>query len=193
MRKTRKAKVIFDNGGGITLQLNNEYAHYYQDYQDAAEDYCLYQSGVGLEDWDGNDKELLNFIPDQESVRNGGYKVYDQDDIKNLLKQDNVSWHNKANFAIALLLAKKGFAKSGEGYYTKIIVGKELKEYFSEDADRTALIESGQVKAAFLEIYPKREAINYVLFETIPSEQDIANANIIHEDDFEGFVEWLQG
>ena len=91
------------------------------------------------------------------------------------------------------LLSVKGFEKTGEDYYTYLLTGEELQEYFSFDADRTALIESGQVKAALLEVYPDREAINYILFEVIPSEEDIANANIIYEDDFEGCLEWLQG
>ena len=79
-----------------------------------------------------------------------------------------------------------------KGWFSKK-TGEELQEYFCFDADRTDLIESGQVQAALLEVYPDREAINYILFEVIPSEEDIANANIIYEDDFEGFLEWLQG
>ena len=94
---------------------------------------------------------------------------------------------------VETLLSEKGFEKTGEDYYTYLLTGEELQEYFTFDADRTDLIESGQVKAALLEVYPGREAANYILFETVPSEQDIANANIIHEDDFDGFVEWLQG
>ena len=91
------------------------------------------------------------------------------------------------------LLLRKGFEKTGEGYYTYLLTGEELQEYFCFDADRTDLIESGQVKAALLEVYPDRKAVNYILFEAIPTEQDIANANIIYEDDFNGFMEWLQG
>ena len=94
---------------------------------------------------------------------------------------------------VETLLSVKGFEKTGEDYYTYLLTDEELQEYFSFDADRADLIESGQVKAALLEVYPDREAVNYILFETIPTEQDIVNANIIHEDDFEGFVEWLQG
>ena len=91
------------------------------------------------------------------------------------------------------LITGKGFEKTGESYYTYLLTEEEMKDYFSYDADRTDLIESGQVNAAFLEVYPDRKAVNYILFETIPTEQDIVNANIIHEDDFDGFVEWLQG
>ena len=95
------------------------------------------------------------------------------------------------------LLSRKGFEErrlcTGESYYTYLLTEEEMKEYFCFDADRTDLIESGQVNAVFLEVYPDRKAVNYILFETIPTEQDIANANIIHPDDFDGFVEWLQG
>ena len=98
---------------------------------------------------------------------------------------------------VETLLSVKGFEKrrlfSGESYYTYLLTEEEMKDYFSYDADRTDLIESGQVNAVFLEVYPDRKAVNYILFEAIPTEQDIANANIIHPDDFEGFLEWLQG
>lgn len=95
------------------------------------------------------------------------------------------------------LLSRKGFEErricTGESYYTYLLTEEEMKDYFSYDADRTDLIESGQVNAVFLEVYPDRKAVNYILFETIPTEQDIANANIIHPEDFDGFLEWLQG
>ena len=98
---------------------------------------------------------------------------------------------------VETLLSVKGFEErrlfTGEDYYTYLLTEEEMKDYFSYDADRTDLIESGQVNAVFLEVYPDRKAVNYILFETIPTEQDIANANIIHPDDFEGFLEWLQG
>ena len=109
------------------------------------------------------------------------------------MKKEKELKKNRKEEEILSLLSRKGFEKTGEGYYTYLLTGEEMKEYFSFDADRTDLIESGKVKAALLEVYPGREAVNYILFETIPSEQDVSNANIIHEDDFEGFVEWLQG
>ena len=98
---------------------------------------------------------------------------------------------------VQTLLLRKGFEErrlfTGESYYTYLLTGEEMKEYFSYDADRTDLIESGQVKAALLGVYPDREAVDYILFEAIPTEQDIANANIVFMDDFDDFMEWLQG
>ena len=94
---------------------------------------------------------------------------------------------------VETLLSVKGFEKTGEDYYTYLLTGEEMKEYFCFDADRTDLIESGQVKAALLEVYPGRKEVNYILFEEMPTEEDMAIANIIHPDDFEGFLEWLQG
>jgi len=42
-------------------------------------------------------------------------------------------------------------------------------------------------------IYVDREAATYINFESEqPSEQEIANANKIHEDDFDGVIEFLQ-
>lgn len=113
-------------------------------------------------------------------------------ELKKSRKEEKVL-HLITRKGVETLLSVKGFEKTGEDYYTYLLTGEEMKEYFCFDADRTDLIESGQVKAALLEVYPGREAVNYILFEAIPTEQDIANANIIYEDDFEGFLEWLQG
>ena len=91
------------------------------------------------------------------------------------------------------LITGKGFEKTGEGYYTYLLTGAELLDYFQFDSDRTELIESGKVKAALLEVYPEQKKVNYILFEETPSEEDVASATILHEDDFDGFMEWLQG
>jgi len=88
-------------------------------------------------------------------------------------------------------LKKRGFEQEGDTW-TKILEGAELIDYFKVDADTTQKIEAGAVQAAYLEICPEEESVQYILFEQYPAPEDIANANIIHEDDYEGVVDWLQ-
>lgn len=91
--------VIFDNGGGITIQTTT-YAHYYQDPAQAAEDYKLIISGADTGDWEGN--EIDNRMEyDAEQVRNGGYLWLNPNDIKEKLYSD---WgYNTQDFYNALL------------------------------------------------------------------------------------------
>lgn len=88
-------------------------------------------------------------------------------------------------------LKKKGFEQEGD-IWTKILEGAELIEYFKFDADMSQKIEAGEVNAAYLVINLEEKSVQYILFEQYPEPEDIANANIIHEDDYEGVVDWLQ-
>ena len=88
-------------------------------------------------------------------------------------------------------LRKKGFEQE-DNAWSKILEGVELIGYFEIDADTTYKIETGEIRAAYLEIRPKDESVQYILFEQYPQMQDIANANIIHEDDYIGVMEWIQ-
>ena len=49
-----EAIIIFDNGGGVTLQLG-DYAHHYGSGTDAAEDYLEYQDTRDTSGWDGHE------------------------------------------------------------------------------------------------------------------------------------------
>ena len=89
-------------------------------------------------------------------------------------------------------LKEKGFNQEGNTW-SKVLEGAELIGYFEIDADITYKIETGEIRAAYLEIRPKEESALYILFEQYPQMQDIANANIIHGDDYIGVMEWLQG
>ena len=89
-------------------------------------------------------------------------------------------------------LKEKGFNQDG-GTWSKVLEGAELIGYFEIDADTTYKIETGEIQAAYLEIRPKDESVHYILFEQYPTPEDIANANIIHGDDYIGVMEWLQG
>ena len=88
-------------------------------------------------------------------------------------------------------LREKGFDQDGNTW-SKVLEGAELIEYFEIDADTTHKIETGEIRAAYLEIRPKEESAQYILFEQYPTPEDIANANIIHEDYFPCVMEWIQ-
>ena len=88
-------------------------------------------------------------------------------------------------------LNEKGFDQDGNTW-SKVLEGAELIEYFEVDADTIDKIETGEIQAAYLEINPKNKSVQYILFEQYPTPEDIANANIIHEDDYTGAMEWLQ-
>ena len=89
------------------------------------------------------------------------------------------------------ILKARGFDQDGNTW-SKVLEGAELIEYFEIDAETTYKIETGEIQAAYLEINPEGKTVQYILFEQYPQMQDIANANIIHEDDYLGVMEWIQ-
>ena len=88
-------------------------------------------------------------------------------------------------------LKGKDFDQDGDTW-SKVLEGAELIGYFEVDADTTYEIETGEIQAAYLEIRPEKELVQYILFEQYPAPEDIANANIIHEDDYVGVMDWLR-
>jgi hypothetical protein len=74
-------RIIADNGGGITLQIDARWAHYYDgqpgnDAKAVVRDVLAYESN-GLDDtWDGNEPEAMECNPTPDEIRNGGYRVY---------------------------------------------------------------------------------------------------------------------
>ena len=85
-------EILFDNGGGVTLQTES-YAHYYHDAEQAAHDYKALAAGSNTADWDGNDS-------DAEVTRYIGYQFYDHDEIQAIVKagEHETSWNNEAVF-----------------------------------------------------------------------------------------------
>lgn len=67
-------RIIFDNGGGITLQLPG-FAHTYNDAEQCAEDIKTWLDDGNTDDWDGNEEDAV-FEPEAEEIANGGYVVY---------------------------------------------------------------------------------------------------------------------
>lgn len=94
--------VTFDNGGGVTLQCA-EYAHMYADPGAAAEDYRALADGASPIRWDGNDVDA-RFMPTDEQLRNGGYKVLAPEDVRAIVDAGEIdsSWHNERAFFRAL-------------------------------------------------------------------------------------------
>jgi hypothetical protein len=99
-----KTTIIFDNGGGATLQLGG-WAHYYKNnMEQAADDYKTYMQDGSTDGWDGNEPESLEFEPAMDDIRNGGYKAFNQDDIAKMVTDPDfeTGWHNIREFIEAL-------------------------------------------------------------------------------------------
>ncbi len=80
-------EILFDNGGGTTLQTET-FAHHYDDATDAARDYKELVSGSDTGDWDGNNV-------DSQVTKYMGYRFYDHAEIQAILKKDeqDVAWN----------------------------------------------------------------------------------------------------
>ena len=89
------------------------------------------------------------------------------------------------------ILKERGFDQDGNTW-SKVLEGAELIEYFEIDADTTYKIETGEIRAAYLEINLEEKTAQYILLEQYPAPEDIVNANIIHEDYYPGIMDWLQ-
>lgn len=93
-------RIIFDNGGGVTLQLGG-WAHWYQDMAQAAQDLKTYETEGNTDGWDGHEDEAAELDPTYDQIRNGGYRVYHSSaDIK--AAAEDTSWRNIKDFAAAL-------------------------------------------------------------------------------------------
>ena len=98
--------IIADNGGGLTLQLvddyDRRYQHYYKSPTQCATDIKTALADDSFEGWDGNeaDDEDGNdcwLDPTCDQIRNGGYRILsaDQLDVES-------SWRNIRELARAL-------------------------------------------------------------------------------------------
>lgn len=98
-------EIIFDNGGGATLQVNGtEYVHNYDDMQQLADDVRTLVDGANVADWDGNEPEC--YIDDEtywEHAQNGAYCAIDQDTWMD--DHADSSWGNVRQFSEAVMAA----------------------------------------------------------------------------------------
>jgi hypothetical protein len=101
--KKMKNRAIFDNGGGITLQLGN-FAHHYSDPKQAATDWTVYQQTKDTDGWEGHQEEAADLDPSYDEIRNGGYRVMDADDITKMIDdcEEETSWNNINSFVAAV-------------------------------------------------------------------------------------------
>ena len=99
MKNQLKAKIILDNGGGITLQLGTNFAHHYDNAEQSVRDYKEYIANGNTDGWEGNEEEAF-FDPEYEEIRNGGYKVFDMEDIEKAVADEDFEggWHNIDKF-----------------------------------------------------------------------------------------------
>jgi hypothetical protein len=101
---TRAFDVIFDNGGGITVQTNG-FVHYYDNPAQAAHDVRgLMAPYCNLSDWDGDEPES-RMEYDYETERNGGYNWRTRSDIEQAIASKepiSVSGYAEQAFLVAL-------------------------------------------------------------------------------------------
>lgn len=101
-----KIKAIFDNGGGLILQLGT-YAHHYDDMTNAARDYLVYLDGDDTDNWDGHEDWARDVDPTIEELSNGAYREYDASDIESLAHTPTYfSWCNVQDFILAIRAAQ---------------------------------------------------------------------------------------
>lgn len=102
------ATVIFDNGGGITVQLIDSgsgavWAHYYNGEESvAAGDVRDALVGGDFSGYDGNEPEAHECNPTAEEIRNGGYRVERFDSLAELDAFEvpaDCGWGNMSAFA----------------------------------------------------------------------------------------------
>jgi len=113
--------IIFNNGGGVTLQdRDNYYMHYYDNMEQLAEDIINLRDGGTTSDWDGNEfgeyKDLqvqvaeecgddpdeiedddIFIDPRYDEIRNGGYVIFDLDELLDYAQAtdvDDIGWGN---------------------------------------------------------------------------------------------------
>ena len=81
-----KFAVIFDNGGGTTLQVGKRgFVHNYDYADQAARDVKVLIDDGNTNGWDGNQPECrMEYDADME--RNGGYHWHNQDDVRRIVK-----------------------------------------------------------------------------------------------------------
>jgi hypothetical protein len=98
-----RGTIVFDNGGGVTIQNNdhdNPYQHHYLCGGDqVATDIKALLDGDDMTMWDDNEWDLeYGFLsPSYDDIRNGGYRDYTIDEFVRMVRAgelDDVCWYN---------------------------------------------------------------------------------------------------
>ena len=83
---SKKFFVIFDNGGGTTLQVGKRgFVHHYDDPTQAAQDVKALLDTDDTRHWEGNEP-ACRMDYDANLERSGGYCWHSQDDVKYIVK-----------------------------------------------------------------------------------------------------------
>ena len=82
----KNLKLLFDNGGGLFIKFNDEYAHYYDDMDQAAHDLKEFVYHEDTIDWDNNDIENYPTVT-YDDFANGSYKEHDLDNMKKFIAE----------------------------------------------------------------------------------------------------------
>lgn len=78
--------IIFDNGGGCTIQ-HPTYIHHYDNMGHAAHEVALLLGEVDPGDWEGHEPEH-KIEYDHQSVANGGYRWFDSSELADFSDYD---------------------------------------------------------------------------------------------------------
>jgi hypothetical protein len=126
-------RVIFDNAGGITLQLHG-YAHYYQDPAEAAHDVAEWIKDHDTIGWEGHEDESLALDPASGEIRNGGYWIWPVGDDKP--NSDALSGHSERDFFDALDKTGTHFMAEFKDYDVWEVLGEDGGDGSWADAQR---------------------------------------------------------
>lgn len=100
-----KFDIIFDNGGGITLQTDDDFTSYYNTHVNAAADVLQLLNGKDTSSWDGNDPSIRTTF-DLQTSESGGYNWLNQDDVKSIIDNpsliDDINGYAELDFFIHL-------------------------------------------------------------------------------------------
>jgi len=101
---SKKVVAIFDNGGGLALQLGDAYAHYYDDMRQAAADYREYKSTGTTDGWEGHEPEHMEVSWTSDDIQNGGVRLMDAESIEQAVGNPffSTGWKNIQEFVEAL-------------------------------------------------------------------------------------------
>lgn len=92
-----KLEIVFDNGGGVTIQSPG-FAHYYDDAAQAARDVRAYLDSESTDDWDGDD--MAAYVDSDHAA----YRVLSIEDVQNAKAAGEIetTWGNVRAFMRAL-------------------------------------------------------------------------------------------
>lgn len=113
MKSTVTSTVIFDNGGGITLQLragqgevHHTFAHSYNSAEQAAQDLhaAYHDDPANWGGWEGHEDFSERLDPTEDELRNGAYRVASYTSWEEVVEgtADEARWANMREWDAAI-------------------------------------------------------------------------------------------